>query len=268
MQPDIAEVLQRLDRLEQQNEALYRQNRLLKWSGVGVTSLFAVAMTVLFTFTLQSKSPSEAVKVETQHPVGPSSTIEAEKFVLKDSSGRIQGQFSSSADGPALLLLDPTEKGKPRMGIVTSHDGTTLSMYDNAGKERLRMGPTRLGPGVILLGEDGKGRASITSTAAGSAVELIDGTRRVELSIRPELQRLAFFEGTMPRAIFIATTDESGVGLMRADKSAVFLENAPDAQRLIILDAKEQPRAALAVTPTGPAFGLFDDKGKELFSKP
>jgi hypothetical protein len=48
----------------------------------------------------------------------------------------------------------------------------------------------------------------------------------------------------------------------------VFLENSPGQQRFMILNGKEVARIGLAVTPQGPFLGLFDEQGKELFSKP
>jgi hypothetical protein len=254
MTPDLADVVERLDRLERHNDRLLRQNRRLKRAG-GVGAALAVAVTLA---SCHGNTRGTAVH----------GTVEAERVVLKDADGRTHATFAVSPDRAALLFFDPAEPAKPRAGLASTGHGPTFSMYDAAGKQRLALSCNDAGSAVTLLGEDGRSRAGVTATATFSAVELMDGGRRVELSLTPEFHRVGFFQDNAARALWIVTKTEAALSLLGPDRSSVFLENSPGQQRLMIQNGTEVPRAGLAVTPQGTALGLFDDQGKVLFSKP
>ena len=112
---------QRLDRLE-------RGNRRLKLAvAVLLISLAAVGV-------MGQVSPKAAPKV-----------IEAERFVLRDTSG------------------------KPRATLVVAADGTSgLSLYDQNGKGRLRLYVDTSGPSLALADQNGKLRATLRLDADGS----------------------------------------------------------------------------------------------------
>jgi hypothetical protein len=97
---------ERLDRLE-------RENRRLKRAGVVVLALIGAVVLM-------------------GHVVG-EKVIEAERFVLLDSSGQPRAVLAVAKSGSGLYLYD--EKGKLRAGLVGgTADGTGLRVYDQKGK--------------------------------------------------------------------------------------------------------------------------------------
>ncbi len=120
-EPTLNTLTQRLDWLE-------RENRRLKLAGaVLVISLAAVGV-------MGQVSPKAAPKV-----------IEAERFVLRDTSG------------------------KPRATLVVAADGTSgLSLYDQNGKGRLRLYVATSGPSLALADPNDRLRAQLNVDADGS----------------------------------------------------------------------------------------------------
>jgi hypothetical protein len=86
--PDIQAVLERLEKLE-------RKNRRLKQSGI-------VALLVLCAVVLMGQA-------------GPSRTIEATRFVLKDGEGRVRAELNLDEGFPKVILRD--KKGLPQVGL-------------------------------------------------------------------------------------------------------------------------------------------------------
>jgi hypothetical protein len=238
MPAELADVLRRLERLESQNDGLRRQNRRLKWAGA-----FGVALAAtLGLASCQSNSQGPAAQ----------GTVEVEKLVLKGPDGKMQALLASGPKGPALILFGPGEPATPLIGLSVdySEGAPSLSLYDGRGKGRIQMKVARDGESVLAMTDDQeKERARLSVNGPGPGLTLWDDADRV-------------------RVVLTATKTASGLSLLGRDKSAVLLENGDDAQRLMFLNSRELPRVGLAVTRQGPAFGLFDDHGRELFSKP
>jgi hypothetical protein len=101
--------------LEVRVERLERQNRLFRRGAL--TCLIALVSVGLMG---QTKHPRKAAPAAA--PVVPEK-IEAQSFILKDSSGKIRAELAMAGTGPALKLLD--ESGTPLM---------TLSLNDGSPK--------------------------------------------------------------------------------------------------------------------------------------
>jgi len=105
--------------------------------------------------------------------------VEAQKFVLKDSAGRVRVElgpndadksialrFTDEAGSPRLtlgveeqsaLLVLNDKTGRPRVGLVTlAHGVPGLTLYDTTGRTRAELGLSRDGdPSVSLLNSGG-----------------------------------------------------------------------------------------------------------------
>jgi hypothetical protein len=103
--------------LEIRIERLERQNRLFRRGAL--TCLIALVSVGLMG---QTKHPPRKAAPTPAAPVVPEK-IEAESFIMKDSSGKIRAELSMAGTGPALKLLD--ESGMPLM---------TLSLNDGSPK--------------------------------------------------------------------------------------------------------------------------------------
>jgi hypothetical protein len=149
---DLQAILDRLDRLE-------TQNRRLKW---GVIAVLASVSAVL----LMGQAPR------------PVPTLEAQKFVLKDSGGHIRGWFGTIGNGSELTLGNAS--AQPMMRLLVSPDGSelhffgsrqsgitvdvvsgapSLSMINAGGSAQARIAFANDAPGLTL--QDAKGRSAI-----------------------------------------------------------------------------------------------------------
>jgi hypothetical protein len=182
---DLHSLSERLERLE-------KENRALKRFGIGVLSLLAAALVM--------------------GQARPERTVEAEKFVLKDASGRMRGEFGLDNSGtPALAFYDesgtrgsdfregdlmiPKKEGFTRMsssGVMISNKeghielGTaglrlkiTSSGAEAYGYTSLGMVPSLehegvVGAGLTLQGDRGKGFVAL-NTADGPRLHLEPG---------------------------------------------------------------------------------------------
>jgi len=110
-----------LDSIQQRLLKVEEQNRRLKQ--VGIVFLISVASL----FLMAQASPSTKA---------PSKSIEANEFILKDSTGRVRGRLSMKDGGttPTLVLLD--EKGQRRVELETGLGTSGLALRDQNNKER------------------------------------------------------------------------------------------------------------------------------------
>jgi hypothetical protein len=135
-------VLERLNALE-------KQNRRMKQIGVAVIMIAASLL------VMAQKQPTNR-------------TVEANEFVLRDSSGDVRSKWSMTQEGPRLSLLD--SEGKERVGVycrdafgrggitfLDPNSGTPSSMFPNS---------------MFLIGPSGKSGPGIYMTQAGSFINL------------------------------------------------------------------------------------------------
>src|SRR5262245_44833637 len=188
----------RLDRLEHESR---------RWRRIALGSWLAIAALLL----LGQSPPPRATRLPS-----PARTLEAERFVLRDSRGGVAATLGWEADElPRLVLNDP--KGQPRAVLAVGAgaapgltllgaDGTTtraafvvgpdgapgLALFDPAGKPRLAAAlfhggaasraATAREPAPALVAYDGAGVVRVTFGIKGSdaALELADnrGTAR------------------------------------------------------------------------------------------
>lgn len=150
-------LVQRLERVESENRRLKR---------IGVLAVLGLGALML----LGQATPSAITPA-----VPAAKVIEAEKFVLRDPTGRERAELSVLADGsPTLGFVDPD--GKPRALFGLGADGA---------------------PGLALLGPDDKGRLTLSVRRDGAAaVILVDagGRPRARLDLETDgVPGLTFF---------------------------------------------------------------------------
>jgi hypothetical protein len=153
--PDLAAVVQRVERVEQ-------QNRRLK-SAVILVLLLGCAGVLMGQAQPRSR------------------TVEAEAFVLRDAAGKARAGLEMAPDGSvALALYD--QAGASRAAVRVKADGSPdVTLIDQAARIRavLRVEPTG-SPGLVLFDETGKPRATLYVVADGSAnLQLSDKNERV-----------------------------------------------------------------------------------------
>jgi hypothetical protein len=144
MDQSTGELIERLSRLESQQAKLQRSNKHLRV----VTGAMLLLCGALFTMGQTSSTVTD--------------TLEAQQFLLRDSSGKLRGSMGVLSDGAVgLNLSDPN--GRTRVTIDLASNGTPgVDLYDQEGKERATMALGDAGePGVGLYGPDGHLRASL-----------------------------------------------------------------------------------------------------------
>jgi len=106
--------------------------------------------------------------------------IEAERFVLKDANGKLQGAMFVGPDGPALEFYDGNQKLRVRLSVF--HDMPNLTLHsskDNAASVALAVVPTGAdlkGPETagLMLNFDGRPRAQLDVSIEGPRLFLKD----------------------------------------------------------------------------------------------
>ena len=83
--------------------------------------------------------------------------VEADEFVLKDSTGRVRARLGMAEEGPALNLYD--ENGQPTAMLGSPPGGPGLVLLDAQGKPRASVAVMADGPHVTLYDAEGKVRA-------------------------------------------------------------------------------------------------------------
>jgi hypothetical protein len=143
MDQSTGELIERLSRLELQQAKLQRSNKHLRM----MTGVMVLLCGALFTMAETSTVTD---------------TVEAQQFLLRDSSGKLRGSMGVLSDGAVgLNLSDPA--GRTRVTVDLASNGTPgLDLYDQDGKIRATMALGDSGqPGVGLYGPDGHLRTSL-----------------------------------------------------------------------------------------------------------
>jgi hypothetical protein len=158
-------ILSRIERLE-------KQNRRLK-SGA-LVCLVAIASVGLMGQT-QRKSKRPPAPTPAPAPAVPQK-IEAESFILKDSSGRVRAELSMGGTGPSFRLLD---LGGSALVTLSLNDATPggpfLLLSDPQHRAGLSMSVLEgAGSQISLTGERANAQARIGVTKDGTALELFD----------------------------------------------------------------------------------------------
>lgn len=149
MDQSTGELLKRLSRLESQQAKLQRSNKHLR--------LMIGAVVLLCGGLLTMAATNSAVP----------DTLEAQQFLLRDSSGKLRGAMGVLSDGAVgLNLSDPG--GRTRLTVDLAANGTPgVDLYDQDGKIRATMALGDAGdPGLGLYGPNGHLRTSLDVPAA------------------------------------------------------------------------------------------------------
>lgn len=176
MTTDLENITKRLEKLE-------RQNRRLKQSWIAALLLICLIVTLGL--------------------AGPIRIIEAEKFVLKDATGKTTAELSTKGAGPELRFLD--YEGKLRLGV---------GIY--AGS-----------PNVALFDRNEKQVATFVADQTGSELWFGDGTSGkplATLGTNPTLGK----DGRPTLASFLRLRDRKGNDRIELEFSPVFEEASID----------------------------------------
>jgi hypothetical protein len=144
MDQSTGDLIKRLSRLESQQVRLQRSNRHLR--------MMTGAMMLLCGAVVAMGQASSVVP----------DTVEAQQFLLRDSSGKLRGAMGVLSDGAVgLNFSDPS--GRTRLTLDLAADGTPgLDLYDQDGKVRATVALGDSGqPGLGLYGPDGHLRTSL-----------------------------------------------------------------------------------------------------------
>ncbi len=208
------DVTARLDRLEAANRA-WRRLAVASWVLLGALGVLG-----------QAAPPAT-------RPAPPSHVVEAERFVLRDPSGRIGAILGWERDDVHLALHDAA--GRPRV-VLGLGGGPGLSLLDPDGRTvraALVIGPDGA-PGLALFDPAGKPRL---------AAALFHGRARAGASREPAPAVAAYDAGGVLRASF---------GLRGSDTAGLELS-----------DARGRGRVLVQVPPAGgPGVALRDDAGR------
>ncbi len=129
-EPTIETLARRLDRVE-------RENRWLKRAGV-------VAVAVIAAVGLMGQATGSKV----------AKVIEAEKFVLRDTRGKVRGKLEMHKDGVGLILADEDER--PRIMALVAPQLVSLSLLDEAGNDRITLSTLERKVAIKLKDKTGK----------------------------------------------------------------------------------------------------------------
>ena len=178
-EPHFLTLTERLDRLE-------RENRRWRRAGAGV-------LIVIAAFALMGQAIQGVPKA-----------MEAERFVLRDTGGRVRAALGMEADGSVgLWLLDSA--GKTRAGVGVSREGSpVMALADQTGKSRLSLTLTD-GPGLSLRDQD-RTRISLSVLAEGSGIYVWDqaGRERVVLIVAADGSQVLGFRDKDGKVIWKA----------------------------------------------------------------
>ena len=144
MEQSTGELIERLSRLESQQAKLQRSNKHMRI----MTGAMLLVCGALFTMAQTSSAVPD--------------TVEAQQFLLRDSTGKLRGSMGVLSDGAVgLNLSDPN--GRTRITVDLASSGTPgVDLYDQDGKVRATMALGDAGqPGLGLYGPNGHLRTSL-----------------------------------------------------------------------------------------------------------
>jgi hypothetical protein len=144
MEQSTGQLIERLSRLELQQEKLQRSNKHLRMMSGALLLVCGALFTMAQTSALVPDS------------------LEAQQFLLRDSSGKLRGAMGVTSDGAVgLNFEDPA--GRTRLTVDLAANGTPgVDLYDQDGKVRatIALGDDGL-PGLGLYGPNGHLRTSL-----------------------------------------------------------------------------------------------------------
>jgi hypothetical protein len=226
------------DALSNRVAHLERQNRAFK-KGIGAIALLLIVVVV----------SGQALPQEPPRPASAGRTLEAEKFILKDTNGMVRGEWKVAPDGTVGLLLHDGA-GKERGAWFVHADGSTdLRLTGADGKAGITLDSRLDGRmGIALRDRRGTERGSwvvYKDGLAGFTVDDQDGRVRGAWVVDPA----------------------GGVTLSLADKSEVERTQwgiLPDGRPfLTLLDTRGKKRGIWTTNGDETALAFLDKNGAE-----
>ena len=156
--PDLAAVVEHLEKLERELRGEKRRNRwLLVAVGLGIVGLVLAWTLANTATTAQAQGPR---------------VIRANQFILEDENGKTRASLFLHNDGPVLALVD--ENGKPRATLTAAKAGPSLSLHDEISRTRVALRLDKEGPVVSLACENGTTCAWLSVNKNGPRLVLWD----------------------------------------------------------------------------------------------
>ena len=143
--PDLYVILERIRKLEEQNQRLKKLT----------TAILLLLSAVLL---MGQAAPSPRV-------------LEAQKFVLKDSDGKIRGWMGTIGNGTELTLGNVN--AQPMIRLIVSTDSSDLHFFGSR-KSGMNLGLDSGTPDISMIGAEGNGGAKITLKELGPSFSLED----------------------------------------------------------------------------------------------
>ena len=245
--PDLQAVLEPLEKLE-------RQNRRLKRAGL-------LALTAVGALLLMGQATPK------------SRTIEAEKFVLKDSAGKTRAVLSMILDEPGLAIYD--EKGIKRADLFVTPNGPGLALYNEAGTLQTALTAYKGVNGLLSYNHDGTPSTVLGEEETGAALRLFDadGKPHIELSTTDQAPQMSFRDAAGKERAVMYLEPHSGSPSIafydQREKIMTALYAGDIGPTLRLNDPDENPRVELGVNKDGaPSLHMWDAKGKVTWSTP
>jgi len=188
-----------LDMLKQRLDRLERENCWFK--RVGAVVFMGVVAVVLMG---QAKS-SKVEKI-----------IEAQKFVVRDVSGKSRAVLGMGEDGVVLVFTD--NKERPRIFLKAAHDGEgAIAFFQKAGKGRSVFSDR----GLWLVDKDGKERAELAMNDDEPRLALFDRERKTRALVE-------LLESGDPKLTLVDKygTHRATLGLLKGQPVIAFLDGS------------------------------------------
>lgn len=263
-------------------EKLERQNQLLRRLGL----LGLICAVVAF------------VSGQAAPPTAESRQVSAQGFQLLDAEGKTRGELVMDEGAPLLRLLDA--EGRPQAALRGGKPAA-LVLYDTTGVARVTTAFDEVEAGVTVFDKEGRPQLKVAATPQRPALDLFEaGKRRVAVGVAGGDAAAALLsEQGHPQAMMSVGRDSAGkdtaafalrdstgnpqyVVTARKEGSMVSLFDVKEGKsnsRLTITanevgagyfikDDAGNLRVQLQMSEGEAQFGLFDEKGNDLFSKP
>jgi hypothetical protein len=158
-------IVSRIERLEEQNRRLKRGALVCL---VAIASIGLMGQTQRKSRRAPAPTPAAAAAVP--------KNIQAESFILKDSSGRVRAQLSMGGTGPSFRLLDQSGSALVTLSLNDATPaGPFLLLSDPSHRAGLSMSVLEgVGSQLSLTGERANAQARIGVTRDGTTLELFD----------------------------------------------------------------------------------------------
>lgn len=148
-------------------ERIERQNRRLRRTLGVVAALCVLGVVTLPAWQASSQARGRAA-------------VETDRFVLRNSAGKLVGAFGVNSFGTAnLVLLDREERMRATIGVNDKGD-PAIVLASPTGAQRLTLIHTREGPGLVMFDADDRPRLLLSVELDGRGLfQLIDGAGKV-----------------------------------------------------------------------------------------